>query len=51
MQRLTAAALAYDYVLLSACRTLDVPQPQRLPLDPLERLVTEAELTRRGLTW
>lgn len=51
MARLTAAALAYDYVLLSACRTLELPQPERLPLDPLERLETEAELARRGLSW
>lgn len=51
MARLTAAALAYDYVLLSACRTLEVPPPSSLPLDPLERLQTEAALARRGLDW
>lgn len=51
MERLTAAALAYDYVLLSACRTLDVPPPTSLPLGPLERLETEAALARQGLDW
>jgi hypothetical protein len=51
MARLTAAALAYDYVLLTACRTLEVPQPTQLPLDPLARLETEAALARRGLDW
>ena len=51
MARLTAAALAYDYVLLSACRTLELPEPATLPLKAVERLTTEAELARRGLTW
>ena len=51
MARLTAAALAYDYVLLSACRTLEVPQPPSLPLASLERLETEAALASRGLDW
>ena len=54
MERVTAAALAYDWVLVSACRTLEVtdggvaPVP---PLDPLERLTVEAALARHGLTW
>jgi hypothetical protein len=51
MERLTAAALAYDWVLLSAARTLDVPAPQHAPLRPLERLETEAALAARGLDW
>ena len=51
MARLTAAALAYDYVLLSACRTLELPEPSALPLGAVERLQTEAELARRGLSW
>lgn len=51
MARLTAAALAYDWVLLSACRTLDVPLPAMPPLDPVDRLYTEAALAREGLTW
>lgn len=51
MQRLTAAALAYDWVLLSACRTLDVPAPGPAPLRPLDRLETEAALAAQGLDW
>jgi len=51
MERLTAAALAYDYVLLSACRTLEVPQPATLPFNAIERLETEAALAGRGLDW
>lgn len=51
MARLTAAALAYDYVLLSACRTLEIDLPHRPPLEPVARLETEAELARQGLQW
>lgn len=51
MERLTAAALAYDWVLLSACRTLEVPSPDHAPLAPVERLETEAALAARGLDW
>jgi hypothetical protein len=51
MERLTAAALAYDWVLLSAARTLDVPAPPHAPLRPLERLETEAALAAQGLDW
>ncbi len=51
MARLTAVALAYDYVLVSACRTLELPQPEHLPMDPFERLQTEAALARSGLDW
>ena len=51
MARLTAAALAYDWVLLSAARTLDVPAPEHAPLRPLERLETEAALAAQGLDW
>ena len=51
MARLTAAALAYDWVLLSAARTLDVPAPGRAPLGPVERLETEAALAAQGLDW
>src|SRR5919197_1016970 len=38
MARLRAASLAYDGVLLEACRSLEVPAPQGPPLEPLERL-------------
>jgi len=51
MARLTAASLAYDYVLLAACRTLEIPTPQTAPLEAFERLETEAALARRGLDW
>ena len=54
MERVTAAALAYDWVLLSACRTLEVADPapgQLPPLDPIDRLTVEAALARRGLAW
>lgn len=51
MERLTAASLAYDWVLLSACRTLEVPVPDMPPLDAFSRLETEAALARRGLDW
>lgn len=54
MERVTAAALAYDWVLLSACRTLEVPEPAATPippLDPIDRLTVEAALARHGLTW
>jgi hypothetical protein len=51
MARLTAASLAYDYVLLAACRTLEIPTPQTPPLQAVERLQTEAELARSGLDW
>ena len=51
MARLTAAALAYDYVLLSACRTLEIPTPQTVPMSAMDRLVIEAALARSGLDW
>ena len=51
MQRVTAAALAYDWVLLSACRTLEVPEPPMPPLDPVDRLTAEAALAQEGLAW
>jgi hypothetical protein len=51
MARLRAAALAYDDVLLSACRTLQIQVPARSPLDPIERLETEAALAQQGLVW
>lgn len=49
--RLRAASLAYDDVLLSACRTLQVDVPDSTPLRPVERLQTEAALAQRGLVW
>ena len=51
MARLTAASLAYDWVLLSAARTLQVPAPRSAPLDPIDRLEMEAALSAQGLDW
>ena len=51
MARLTAASLAYDWVLLAACRTLEIPTQETAPLDAIGRLQTEAELARSGLDW
>jgi hypothetical protein len=51
MARLTAASLAYDWVLLSAARTLEIPAPSSAPLDPLDRLQMEAALAAEGLDW
>ena len=51
MERLRAASLAYDYVLLAACRTLEIPSSQTAPLRAFERLETEAALARSGLDW
>jgi hypothetical protein len=51
MARLSAASLAYDWVLLAACRTLEIPNQQTAPLDAVGRLQTEAELARSGLDW
>jgi hypothetical protein len=49
--RLHAAALAYDDVLLRACRTLDIEIHAVPPMRPLERLETEAALAQEGLVW
>ena len=49
--RMRAVALAYDDVLVLACRTLDLEAPARPPLAPLERLEAEAALAREGLVW
>lgn len=50
--RLLAASIAYDDVLLAACRALDVPvAAQRGPLPPVERLEAEAHLAGAGLRW
>lgn len=49
--RLKAAVLAYDDVLLLACRTLEIPAPECTPMAPIARLETEAALAQRGLVW
>ncbi|MDQ1585166.1 MAG: hypothetical protein QOH80_531 [Actinomycetota bacterium] len=50
-ERLLAAALAYDGVLVDACRTFELPAPEGPPLHPLDRLQTEAALAQEGLVW
>lgn len=49
--RLRATSLAYDDVLVAACRALEVEVPAAPPLRPVDRLAAEAELARHGLTW
>jgi hypothetical protein len=49
--RLTATSRAYDDVLLSACRVLEVDTAARAPLRPVERLEAEAALAMHGLRW
>jgi hypothetical protein len=49
--RLRATTLAYDDVLIAACRAMQVPSAERSPLDPLSRLEAEAELSLAGLSW
>ena len=49
--RLRAVTLAYDDTLTACCRALDLPEPDRPPLGPVERLQTEAALAQHGLTW
>ncbi len=49
--RLTATSRAYDDVLLSACRVLEVDTAAQSPLRPVERLEAEAALAMHGLRW
>ena len=49
--RMRASGLAYDLVLIDACRALDVPLPGDAPLTPGGRLTAELELARAGLRW
>jgi hypothetical protein len=49
--RLRAAAIAYDAVLVDACRTLEIEAYDSTPLRPIERLETEAALAQEGLVW
>ncbi len=51
MQRLQAISLAYDDVLCECCAMLDLPHPASRPLGPVDRLQTECDLARHGLTW
>ena len=49
--RLRSVTLAYDDTLTACCRALDLPEPDKPPLRPVERLQTEAALAQHGLTW
>jgi len=50
--RMQATSRAYDDVLLSACRALEVElATQAAPLPPVERLEAEAALAMHGLRW
>lgn len=49
--RLRALSVAYDDTLLLACRTLELPAPERPPLSAIQRLEAEADLARCGLSW
>lgn len=49
--RMKAASWAYDDVLLSACRALEVETEAHAPLAAFERLETEAVLAQHGLQW
>jgi hypothetical protein len=49
--RLVAATWAYDAALRDACKAIGVEPPPYVPLDQLDRLATEAELTAHGVRW
>ena len=49
--RLLAASWAYDAALADACRAVGIEPPERLQLDHVERLRTEAVLTEHGVQW
>lgn len=49
--RLLAASWAYDAALADACRAVGIEPPERLRLDHVERLRTEAVLTELGVQW
>ncbi len=51
MQRMQALSLAYDDVLCECCAALGVQAPTSRPLDSVERIRTECDLVRHGLTW
>lgn len=51
MMRMQALSLAYDDVLCECCAMLGLPTPSGRPLDSMDRVETECELVRHGLTW
>ncbi|CAN5445222.1 hypothetical protein BH23ACT6_BH23ACT6_16020 [soil metagenome] len=50
MQRMQATSLAYDDVLCECCAALGLEAPTG-PLDSVDRMRTECDLVRHGLTW
>ncbi|MDP9239855.1 MAG: hypothetical protein M3O55_04345 [Actinomycetota bacterium] len=52
IQRVRATMAAYDQVLLSACRALEVdPAGTETPMSSQDRLQTEAALAAAGMRW
>jgi len=49
--RLRTVSLAYDDLLRDCCAALGLPEPGRPPLPPSSRLLAEAALAQRGVTW
>jgi len=50
-QHIRAAQTAYDQTLLLAAREVGVPAEVDVPLDSVERITIEAELSLAGLRW
>lgn len=51
MMRMQAVSLAYDDVLCECCAMLGLATPQGRPLASVDRMQTECELVRHGLSW
>ncbi len=51
MMRMQAVSLAYDDVLCECCAAVGLPAPQSRPLDSVDRMQTQCDLVRHGLTW
>ena len=49
--RLTGVRLAYDDALCACCAVLEIDEPARPPLGPVQRLTLEAALARAGVVW
>ena len=50
VERMRGVSLAYDRVLVAACRSLELPEPCA-PMAAIDRLETEANLALHGLDW
>ncbi len=49
--RLRVLALAYDDVLAECCQALQLPPPRTRPMSSWDRMQTQLELARHGLSW